>query len=65
MRELNREELSFIAGSKNDKKPSDENSENNIGGVTGTNTGSDLMPVYLALVAATTDLMERVALALK
>jgi len=65
MRKLNREELSYIAGSGSDKECTPENSGNDYGGVTDPPTGSDLTRVYEALVAAATDLFERVSLALK
>jgi len=65
MRELNGEELSLVTGSESHKNCSDENSENDYGGVVNAGIGNDLMSAYQALVAATTDLIERVALGLK
>jgi len=67
MRELNREEISFVAGS-GDKCSSDDSGSggNDYGGVTEpSSVGDDLIAIYEGLVAATSHIIERVALALK
>lgn len=65
MRELNAEELPLVTGSGSNNNGSEEDSENNYGGVKELGSCSDLIDVYKALVAAATDLIERVALASK
>jgi len=67
MRELNREEMMFVAGSS-DQCSSDDSGDsgNDLGGVTNPEgIGDDLINIYEGLVAATSHVIERVALALK
>ena len=63
MRELNLEELGYVAGAGDDCPSGDGG--NNIGGVTEPGTlGDDLVQIYEGLVQVTSHIIERVANAL-
>ncbi len=62
MRELKTEELTFVAGGEGVCTSSD--SGNTYGGVTDTTSiGDDLINIYEGMIAATSYMIERVALA--
>jgi len=63
MRELNTQELKFVAGGEGVCTPA--NSGNNYGGITEPSSlGQDLINIYEGAVAFTSHVIERVALAL-
>ena len=64
MRDLKKEELTFVAGGEGVCTPA--NSGNSYGGVTQPSSlGQDLIDIYEGAVFVTSHIMERVALAFK
>lgn len=65
MRDLNLEEMSFVAGGTGECTPDTDGNGNNIGGVTEPGSlGQDLIDIYEGLVEVTSHVIERVANAL-
>jgi hypothetical protein len=66
MRELEKEELLFVAGGEGEGVCTPSNSGNNYGGITDTAaTGSDFINLYEGAVAGVSHVIERVADAFK
>ncbi|MDH3441954.1 MAG: hypothetical protein OEM63_14440 [Gammaproteobacteria bacterium] len=65
MRELQKDELSLVFGGHDPQVCTPATAQNDYNGIRNTNTvGDDLINIYEGLVAATSHIIERVALAL-
>jgi len=65
MRELRMEELAFVSGGGSEQVCTPQTADNNYYGVQNPSSlGQDLINIYEGMVAATSHIIERVALAL-